>query len=54
MTSDYILQLAMIEKRIHNKLTPLTIDEVRDDLFLRFERLNKKFNNENENEENKM
>ncbi len=51
MTADYDLQLAMMEKRLNDKVNPLTVDEIRDDLNLRFERLNKK-NNDNENEDN--
>ena len=48
MTSDYDLQLAMMEKRINGTLNPLTVDEIRDDLNLRFERLNMK-SSEDEN-----
>jgi gag-polypeptide of LTR copia-type/Zinc knuckle len=51
MTSDYDLQLALMEKRINDKSSPLTVDEIRDDLNLRFERLNMKSNHESENEE---
>jgi hypothetical protein len=40
----------MMEKRINEKVNPLTIDEIRDDLNLRFERLNMKANEENETE----
>jgi hypothetical protein len=42
MTANYDLQLAMMEKRINNKINPLTVDEIRADLNLRFERLNEK------------
>jgi hypothetical protein len=42
MTDDYDLQLALMEKRVTDKSNPLTIDEIRDDLNLRFERLNEK------------
>ena len=52
MTSDYNLQLAMMEKRLNDKVNPLTIDEIRDDLNLRFERLNEKSNEDNENVDN--
>jgi hypothetical protein len=52
MTEDYDLQLAMMEKRDTDKSTPLTIDEIRDDLNLRFERLNETQNEEIENENN--
>ena len=51
MTADYDLQLAMMEKRLNDKANPLTVDEIRDDLNLRFERLNEKTNN-NESEDN--
>jgi hypothetical protein len=50
MTEDYDLQLAMMEKRVMDKSNPLTIDEIRDDLNLRFERLNEKQNEESEND----
>ena len=50
VTSDYDLQLTMMEKRINDKLNPLTIDEIRADLNLCFERLNLKSRDENENE----
>jgi hypothetical protein len=40
MTDDYDLQLAMTEERVMYKSNPLTMDEIRDDLNLRFERLN--------------
>jgi hypothetical protein len=52
MTDDYDLQLAMMEKRVTDKSNPLTIDEIRDNLNLRFERLNEKQNKENENDYN--
>jgi gag-polypeptide of LTR copia-type len=50
MTSDYDLQLALMETHINDKLNPLTVDEIKDDLNLRFERLNMKSNDESENE----
>jgi DNA-binding cell septation regulator SpoVG len=50
MTTDYGLQLAMMEKRINDKLNPLTINEIRADLNLCFERLNMKANEQNESE----
>jgi len=52
MTDDYELQLAMMEKRIADGSNPLTIDEIRDDLNLRYERLTEKHNNESENNYN--
>jgi hypothetical protein len=42
MTTNYDLQLAMMEKRINDKINPLTVDQIRADLNLRFERLNEK------------
>jgi hypothetical protein len=50
MTGDYDLQLAMMEKRVTDKSNPLTIDEIRDNLNLRFERLNEKQNEESEHD----
>jgi hypothetical protein len=38
MTDDYDLQLGMMEKRNTEKSNPLTINEIRDDLNLRFNR----------------
>jgi hypothetical protein len=52
MTDDYDLQLAMMEKRVTDKSNPLTIDEIRDDLNLKFERFNEKQNEESENDNN--
>jgi uncharacterized protein VirK/YbjX len=52
MTADYDLQLSMMEKRVTEKSNPLTIDEIRDNLNLRFERLNEKQNIESENDNN--
>jgi hypothetical protein len=46
------LQLAMMEKRVTDKSNPLTTDEIRDNLNLRFEILNEKQNEESENENN--
>jgi hypothetical protein len=51
MTAKYNLQLAMMEKRINDKINPLTLDEIRADLSLRFERLNEK-KDDNDNEDN--
>jgi gag-polypeptide of LTR copia-type len=39
LTADYDLQLALLEKRIGDKERPLTVDEIRAKLSLRFERL---------------
>jgi hypothetical protein len=52
MTEDYDLQLAMMEKRVTDKFNPLTIDEIRDDLNLRFKRLNERQIEESENDNN--
>jgi hypothetical protein len=52
MTDDYDLQLAMMEKRVTDKSNTLDIDEIRDNLNLRFERLNEKQNEESENDNN--
>jgi hypothetical protein len=42
----------MMEKRVTDKSNPLTISEIRDDLNLRFERLNEKQNEESKNDKN--
>jgi hypothetical protein len=52
MTEDYDLQLAMMKKRVTDKSNQLTIDKIRDDLSLRFERLNEKQNEGSENDNN--
>jgi hypothetical protein len=52
MTDDYDLQLAMMEKRVTDKSDPLNINEIRDNLNLRFERWNDKQNGESENDNN--
>jgi hypothetical protein len=52
MTDDYDLQLAMMKKRVTDKSNPLTIDKIRDNLNLRFKRLNEKQNEEIENDNN--
>jgi hypothetical protein len=51
MTVNYDLQLEMMEKRINDKINPLTVDEIRADLNLRFERLNEK-KDDTDNEDN--
>jgi hypothetical protein len=40
LTSDYDLQLVLMEKRIGDREKPLTVEEIRADLSLHFERLN--------------
>ena len=42
LTGDYELQMILMEKRIGNKENPLSIDELKEDLNLRFERLSTK------------
>ena len=42
LTADYDLQLALLEKRIGDKERPLTVDEIRAELSLRFQRLTMK------------
>jgi hypothetical protein len=41
-----------MEKRVTKKSNPLTINKIRDDMNLKFERLNEKQNEENENDNN--
>jgi hypothetical protein len=52
MTDDYDLQVTIMEKRVTDKSNPLTINEIRDNLNLRFEILNEKQNEERENDNN--
>jgi hypothetical protein len=52
MTDDYDLHFAMMEKRVRDKSNPLTVDEIRDDLNMRLERLTEKQNEESENDNN--
>jgi hypothetical protein len=42
LTSDYDLQLVLMDRRMGNTDKPLTVEEVRGELNLRFERLNMK------------
>jgi hypothetical protein len=42
LTLEYELQLAMMERRFENVEKPLTIEEIRIELSLRYERLNMK------------
>jgi hypothetical protein len=42
----------MMEKRVTDNSNPLTIDKIRDNLNLRFKRLNEKKNEESENDNN--
>jgi hypothetical protein len=52
MTEDYDIQFGMMKKRVTDTSNLLTIDEIRVDLNLRFERLNEKQNEESENDNN--
>jgi hypothetical protein len=49
-TSDYDLQLALMERRVGDADKPLTVEEVRGELNLRFERLNMKTSKNEEGE----
>ena len=42
LTEEYDIEVSLLEKRLGNKDEPLTIDEVRADLSLRYEKINKK------------
>jgi hypothetical protein len=48
MTSDYCLQLAIMEKRVNDKVNPFTINEISHDLNLYFEKLSMEASEENE------
>jgi gag-polypeptide of LTR copia-type len=43
LTTDYDLQLALMEKRVGDLEKPLSIEEIKADLGLHFERLKGKF-----------
>jgi hypothetical protein len=45
LTSDYKLQLAMMERRVGDIEKPLTVEEIRGKLSLCYERLNMKSSN---------
>jgi hypothetical protein len=47
-TSDYELQLAMLERRVGDDERPLTVKEIREKWSLCFERLNSKSMNNGE------
>jgi Zinc knuckle len=49
-TLDYELQLAMMERRVGGIEKPLTVEEIRGELSLRYERLNMKSSNNPEGE----
>jgi hypothetical protein len=50
LTSDYDLQLALMARRVGDADKPLTVEEVRGELNLRFERLNMKTSRNEEGE----
>jgi Zinc knuckle len=50
LTSDYELQLALMEKRVGDAEKPLTIEEIKAELSLCFERLNMNANGNKEGE----
>jgi hypothetical protein len=50
LTSDYELQLAMMERTVGDTDRPLTVEEIRGDLSLCFERLNSNSTNNREGE----
>jgi hypothetical protein len=50
LTPDYDLQLALMERRVGDADEPLTVEEVRGELNLRFERLNIKTSRNEEGE----
>ena len=49
---DYELQMVLLEKRIGNKDNPLDVDELREELNLRFERLSTQNESNNESKAN--
>jgi hypothetical protein len=49
LTTDYNLQLALMEKRVGDSEKPLSIEEIKAELGLWFERLNVSSNQSNEN-----
>ena len=51
LTSEYELQVAMMERRVGDVEKPLTIEEIRGELSLRFERLNLRSSNNREGED---
>ena len=50
LTSEYDYQVAMVEKRLDSDKNPLTLEELRADLNLRYERLGLKKKDEDEKE----
>ena len=50
LTSDYKLQMFLMENRFGNKENPFTIDEQREEVSLRFKRLSLKYESSNESD----
>jgi hypothetical protein len=50
LTSDYALQLKLVERRVGDADKPLTVEEVREELDLRYESLNMKTSSNEEGE----
>jgi hypothetical protein len=50
LTSDYDLQLVLIEKRVGDALNHLTVEDIKAELSLCFERLNTNLNGNMEGE----
>jgi hypothetical protein len=53
LTSDYDNQVETLEKRIGSTTDPLTIEEIRDDLSLRYERIGRKKHEDSDEETDK-
>jgi hypothetical protein len=51
LPTEYDFQLVLLEKRIGDKDKPLTVEEIRAELILRFETLKMKSTKNEENEE---
>jgi gag-polypeptide of LTR copia-type/Zinc knuckle len=54
LTTDYELQMVLLEKRIGDKSNPLEVDELREELNLRYERLCNQNNESKSNEEHAL
>jgi hypothetical protein len=50
LTSDYELQIALMERRVGDDEKPLTIEEIRGELSLLYERMNMKSSSNKEGE----
>jgi hypothetical protein len=51
LTADYDLQFALLKRRIGDKENPLTVEEIRAELSLRFDRLSSKLSYNDNGEE---